>query len=173
MTENMIYPYKAINVYLEREYLEQLLEWVLKHKETLSKQEVIEFIDEFRKHVTILGFRNPVRAPITLQVNAYASAFEQKDDVIPFTLSTWAKTQPDLAEKVKLWLVDEGWDNLALERQFDENEGFNNNWPDKLSFDELVEKFTKANPDFKFSRNDLILMVLWISGRLPNQEIDL
>jgi hypothetical protein len=173
MAENDIYPYKAINVFLERDDLEQLLEMIIKEKDSLTKQDQIEFNNEFRKHVTILGFRNPVRAPISLQVNAYASAFEQKDEVIPFTLSTWTKIQPNLAEKVKIWLEAEGWDELKLERQFEEGEGFIKKWPDDYSFDKLVDEFTKANPDPEFSRNDLILMVLWISGRLPNQESEL
>ena len=173
MTENDLYPYKAINVFLDRDYLEQFLEKLLKEKETLPKKVQISFNNELKKYVTILGFRNPVRAPLPLQVNAYASAFEEKDEVIPFTLSTWTKIASEFAEGVMTWLQVDGWDDIALERQFDENEGFKKEWPEALTFDKLVEGFKKANPDLDFSRNDIILMVLWISGRLPNQEIDL
>lgn len=161
--------YKAINVFIERDYLEKILESILTGKDKLSKEEQIAFNNQFRKYVNILGFRNPSRAPLSLQVNAYASAFEEKEEIIPFTLSIWTKLNKNIAEVVYQWLEDEGWENLSLERTYQEDGGFIDDWPEKCTFDDVVEKFSDAKPDLSISRDDLILLVLWISGRLPKE----
>lgn len=173
MTEIEYLPYKTINVFIEREYLEELVESILKNKDSLSKEDQIAFAKLFKQYVNILGFRNVTRAPLPLQVNAYADAFVEKEEVIPFTLSTWTKLNANLAEKVKSWLESQGWENLAMERDYSESHGFIKKWPEDLSFDKLVEDFGKAHPDEEFSRDDLILMVLWISGQLPQEQTEL
>lgn len=173
MTENEYLPHKAINVYINEDYLERLLGFILKHKQDLPKEDQIAFANQFKKHVKILGFRKINRAPETLQLNAFVSAFEEKDEVVIFSLSTWTKIKKDFAEKVKSWLESQGWENLALERTFLESEGFLKKWPDGLTFDTLVENFKKAHPDLDFDRDDLILMVLWISGQLPEEQSEL
>jgi len=167
MPTNEIMPFKSINVYIERDYLEKVAKTVLEGFGKLSKEEQIQFSQNFRKYVNVLGFRNPLRAPLSMQVNAYATAFEEKDEVIPFSLTTWAKVNLALANKVKSWLESEGWEDLVLARDFEEDSGFVTDWPDDISFDQIEEKFQKAHPDFKFTRDDLILMVLWITGKLP------
>lgn len=173
MSENEYLPYKTINVYIDRQYLEDLVKSILNNKESLPKEDQIAFAKTFKKYVTILGFRNVTRAPLPLQVNAYADAFEEKEEVIPFTLSTWTKLRPDLAEKVKSWLESQGWENLAMKREYSETDGFINEWPEDLSLDQLVADFTKAYPDEEYLRDDMILMVLWISGRLPQDQTEL
>jgi hypothetical protein len=169
MPTKEILPFKSINVYIEREYLEKVAKNILEGVGKLKKEEQIGFSQNFRKYVNVLGFRNPLRAPLSLQVNAYASAFEEKEEVIPFSLTAWTRVNIDLAEKVQSWLESEGWEDLALAREFEEDNGFILDWPDDLSFDQLEEKFQKAHPDFEYSRDDLILMVLWIAGKLPNE----
>jgi hypothetical protein len=167
MPTNEILPFKSINVYIERDYLEKVTKNILEGLGKLNKQEQIRFSQNFKKYVTVLGFRNPLRAPLSLRVNAYATAFEEKEEVIPFTLTTWTKVNLALAEKVKSWLDSEGWEDLALERDFEEDSGFIADWPDDVTFDQVEVNFQKAHPDFEFDRDDLILMVLWIAGKLP------
>lgn len=173
MTENEYLPYKTINVFIDREFLEDLVESILKNKDSLSKEDQIAFAKSFKQYVTILGFRNVARAPLPLQINAYADAFVEKEEVIPFTLSTLTKLHAEFAEKVKSWLESKGWENLAMEREYSETPGFIKNWPEDLTFDKLVEDFAKAHPDEEFSRDELILMVLWISGQLPQEQTEL
>jgi hypothetical protein len=173
MPEIEYLPHKAINIFIERDYLEKVLNSILEDVQKLPKDEQIIFTNLFKKYVTVLGFRNPLRAPLGLQVNAYVSAFEKKDEVIPFTLTTWTRLNLDFAEKVRDWLESEGWEVLTLARTFEESEGFNSDWPEDLSFDQIEEKFKQTNPDVDFTRDDLILMVLWITGYLPKEQSDL
>jgi len=173
MAEKETLSFKTINVFIERDYLAQTLESILQEKKDLPKEDQIAFNNLFRKYVSVLGFRNPLRAPLQLQVNAFASAFEDKDEVVPFTLSTWTKLHEDFATLVKNWLESEGWEGLSLERSFEGAEGFVDEWPEDLSFDDLVKKFQKDNPDQDYGENDIILMVLWISGQLPPEQSEL
>jgi hypothetical protein len=160
--------FKTINVFVERGFLEETLKLILTNLKILSKEDQIEFSQIFKKYVTVLGFRNPKQAPLPLQVKAYATAFEEKEEVIPFTLSTWTKIKGDLANAVVKWLKSENWDDLTLVRNFDEDQGFKNDWPDDLSLDTVIKDFQKDHADMEVSKDDLALMILWVSGRLPN-----
>ena len=168
MAEKAILPYKAINVYMDQEYLEAVLASVINGVKKLPKEDQISFSQFMKKHVSVLGFRDPSRAPISLQVKALAKVFEEKDEVVPVVLSTWTKANKKLVKPVKTWLEAEGFKDLATERSFVEDEGFIADWPKKLAFDKMVKKFQKDNPDVKFNQDDLILMVLWMTGQLPN-----
>lgn len=173
MTDNEYLPYKTINVFINRDYLNQILENILNNKEKLSKENQISFAKQFRQHINVLGFRNPLLAPLPLQVRAYASAFEEKDDVIPFTLSSWAQINAGFAEKVRSWMEKQNWNVLPLERHFNESEGFINEWPNKMTFEKLTKKYKKDHPDDEINQDDLILMVIWISGQLPPEDSQL
>jgi hypothetical protein len=173
MADNETLSFRAINVFIERDFLQSKLEEILEARDELPKEEQIAFNNQFRKFVSVLGFRNPLRAPRQLQVNAYASAFEEKDEVVPFTLSTWTKLNQDFAEQVKDWLNSEGWEDLSLERSFESSDGFRDNWPEGVTFEKLSKKFHKDLPDVEFETNDLILMILWISDKLPPEQSEI
>ncbi len=167
MPDFEVLPYKAINVYIDQDYLMKVANDILTKVNKLPKQDQIDFSHFIKKHINVLGFRDSSRAPLPLQVNALVKTFEEKDEVVPFLLSIWAKINKKLAKDVKSWLESEGWKDLATEREFSEGAGFIEDWPKKLTFDKLVKDYQKFNPDAKFERDDLILMVLWISGKLP------
>lgn len=170
MNDKEYLPYKTINVFIESDYLRIILENIIKNINKLPKEDQISFGQSFREYVNILGFRNPMRAPLPLKVNAYLRAFEDMDEVIPFTLSIWTKIHRDFASEVKSWLESEGWTGLSLERDFDETEGFVSNWPESLTFEKLTKEFEKAHPELDYDEDDLILMILWISGKLPDED---
>jgi len=163
-------PFKTINVFIERNNLREILEFVIKNVDKLPKEDQISFGNSFREYVSILGFRNPLRAPLPLQVNAYVRAFEDMDEVIPFTLTSWTKLRSDFAEKVKDWLKSEGWEDLQLEREYDETSGFIREWPESLTFEKLNDDFAKANPNLDYDQDELLVMILWISGKLPDED---
>jgi len=170
MSENGYLPYKAINIFLEQDFLESVLRKILDEKNNLSKENQIALDRLFRQEISVLGFRDPTRAPLPLRLNAYLTAFEEKDEVIPLTLSIWTQLNLDLAKEVKDWLDSEGWENLAFEHQYNESEGFQKQWPEELTFDKLIEKFKESHPDHEISREEIILLVLWISGQLPTDQ---
>lgn len=160
-------PFKTINVYIERGFLEEILEQILSNLKNLSKETQGEFNQVFRKYVTVLGFRNPLHAPRPLQIKAFANAFEEKEEIIPFTLSTWASVNKNLANDVLDWLKSKKWDDLALHRSYEDSLGFTNDWPENQSLESISEKFQESNPDSAFSKDEIMLMILWVAGRLP------
>jgi hypothetical protein len=168
MAEKAVLPYKAINVYMEQDYLESVLGSVLAGVKKLPKQDQINFAQFLKKHVSVLGFRDPGRAPLALQVKALAKVFEDKDEVVPVILSYWTKVNKKLVKPIKTWLEAEGFKKLSAEREFVEGEGFIADWPKKLAFDKMVKAFEKDNADVKVSQDDLVLMALWLTGQLPN-----
>ncbi|HCU57953.1 MAG TPA: hypothetical protein DF984_07010 [Anaerolineaceae bacterium] len=168
MAEKAILPYKAINVYMEQEYLESVLASVVVGARKLPKQDQIFFSQFLKKYVSVLGFRDPGRAPLSLQVKALAKAFEEKDEVVPVVLSFWTKVNKKLVKPVKTWLEAEGFKDLVSERDFKEGAGFIADWPKKMAFDKMVKKFTKDNTEVKINQDDLILMALWLTGQLPS-----
>ncbi len=169
MSEIDYLPYKSINVLIEREPLEDILKRILQEINTLPKPDQINFVKEFKKYVKINGFRNPTMAPLAIRVMNYADAFEEKNEVIPFTFSTWTKTHPAFSEAVQKQLESLGFDNLLLQRKYEENKGFLPNWPQDLSTEAFLEKFHSANPKIDFDENAIIAMAAWISGKLPEE----
>lgn len=170
MAEHDVLPYKTINVFMEQDYLEEMVGDILTGVKNLDKAEQIAFSQFFKKNVKVLGFRDPTRAPITLQTRALASAFIANDDVIPETLSVWTRIHDADAQKVQTWLSDKGWTGLAVSRAFNESEGFLDDWPEDVTFDQLVDDYRKDHPKDDISRDDLILLILWISGKLPKEQ---
>ena len=168
MAEKAILPYKAINVYMEQEYLESVMKSTILGVKKLPKKDQIAFSQFMKKYVNVLGFRDPSRAPLPLQVRALAKVFEEKDEVVPVMLSNWVKVNKKYVKPVKTWLEAEGFKDLATERVYVEDSGFIADWPKKMAFEKMVKKFEKDNPDVKISQDDLILMVLWMTGQLPN-----
>jgi hypothetical protein len=162
-------PFKTINVYINQDYLESIMKAVLTGFKKFSKQEQIDFTRFLRKYVKILGFRDPSRAPLSLQINALAKAFEEKDEVVPVVLSIWTKVNKKLAGDVKAWLEENKFKNIEMEREYSEDAGFTPDLAKKWKFEKVEKDFSKTNPDTKFERDDLILMVLWLSGRLPKE----
>lgn len=167
METKEILSYRAINVFIEREYLEKIISFILKNAKSLPKEDQIEFNSHFNKYVKILGFRNPLRAPLSLQINGLTTAFEEKEEIIPKVLTTWTILNSPFSKIVSSWLEAEGWNNLKFKRIYSPEEGFIADWPKNFSFDQLDENFKKANPELKYEKNDLILMALWLSGKLP------
>jgi len=50
--------------------------------------------------------------------------------------------------------------------------GFLVRWPQKDSYDVLDAAYAEAYPDAKTETDDLRLMVVWMSGRLPYEMVD-
>jgi hypothetical protein len=167
MTEIDEKAYKAINVFVEREDLEDVLSQMFAKLKQLPKDIQIKFFAAYRKYIKINGFRNPVMAPLPFQVNALADAFEKEDEVIPFTLSTLTKTMPELAKSLQTFMDNDKWGETKLERPFVEGEGFASGWPKKMTTETFLKKFSKSYPNVEAPELAVLLLAIWISGRIP------
>jgi hypothetical protein len=66
-------------------------------------------------------------------------------------------------------LVARGWELLPPEADRTVLPGFLTKWPKGETFEVLNEVFLKMYPGTQASDDDISLMVVWLSGRLPYQ----
>jgi len=65
-----------------------------------------------------------------------------------------------------------GWKILPLDANRTKMPGFMIQWPQEDDFDTLYGSFREVNPDSEASDDDLGLMAVWLSGRLPYEMVE-
>jgi hypothetical protein len=124
-----------------------------------------------RKVIQVPGFRNSVKAPTALKVKPTAEAFEKSSDLVAAVLSAWAEAHPELRQQVYDLLVSRDWKVLPLEADRTKIPGFLTRWPKGEDFDVLNNAYIEKYPGSQTSSDQVSLMVVWISGRLPYQLV--
>jgi hypothetical protein len=120
-----------------------------------------------KRHVTVPGFRNSVKAPVALKIRSMNDAFEKRADLVGALLAAWAETQAPLRQQVFDLLTERGWEILPLEADRTKLPGFLTVWPANEDFDVLNEAFKEKYPESEATTDDVSLMAAWISTRLP------
>ncbi|MEJ2600405.1 MAG: hypothetical protein P8Z00_18870, partial [Anaerolineales bacterium] len=82
-------------------------------------------------------------------------------------LAIWAQSKPELRQQVYELLVEKGWEVLPAEANRAKLPGFATVWPKGQGFEELNQAFHEKYPQVEASGDDISLMVVWVSGRLP------
>jgi hypothetical protein len=127
-------------------------------------------IDQHTKRVVrVPGFRNSLKAPAQLKARPMAEAFEKNPELVAVVLAAWAEVQTELRTMVYDLLVARGWELLPAEADRTVLPGFLTKWPKGETFEVLNEAFREMYPGTEASDNDVSLMVVWLSGRLPYQ----
>jgi len=125
-------------------------------------------IDEMtKKYVRVHGFRNSEKAPAVVKAGPMADAFEKRPEIVAAVLAAWAEVNGDLRQKVYDLLKGRGWFLLPLPAFRQKLPGFFSHWPKVEDFETLNKAFGEAYPDSQYSSDDISLMVVWISSRLP------
>ena len=167
---NSLLPLISLNVFLLPDFRREILTTVLNQKDDLSpeiKQELRQAIKEF---VKISGFRNPLAAPQALQVRAMESPFEKESRFVKAILSSWADLKLDLGAKVQSVLPELGFEpNDQAPLYPDPENAFAVGWPEDLSFEKLAD-LVKQKTETDASSNEISLMTVWLTGRLPGSE---
>jgi len=167
---NSLLPLISLNVFLLPDFRREILTTVLNQKDDLSpeiKQELRQAIKEF---VKISGFRNPLAAPQALQVRAMESPFEKESRFVKAILSSWADINSDLQAKVQAVLPELGFEpNDQAPLYPDPENAFAVGWPEDLSFEKLAD-LVKQKTETDASSNEISLMTVWLTGRLPGSE---
>lgn len=159
-------PFNAINEFMLDDYRRQVISEVLESrrqdgdaKSTLDKV--------IKQAVFVPGFRNPVSAPVTLLTNPLITAFEKKPKVTATVLQIWAKAHTDLAVQVGDLLKSDHWEIFPIDTDHLKLPGFYPSWPDDSNFDTIFNEFRERYPDSTVIQNDVALMTVWLSNRLP------
>jgi hypothetical protein len=160
-------PFNAINEFMRDEYRLQVIRVTFDALPSLP-DEFRRPIDHLtRKVVQVPGFRNSSKAPLAIRVKPTAEAFEKSPQLVAAILAAWAATHADLSQRVYDLLVSRNWEVLPPSADRTKLPGFITKWPKGENFEVLSAAYIAKYPDQPVSSDDVSLMVVWISTRLP------
>jgi hypothetical protein len=165
-------PFHAINEFMTDEYRLEVLRAVLSAQPNLPGGYASAIDRQVKKHVTVPGFRNSVKAPAALKARPLADAFRKHPDLVAVILSAWAESKPILSQQVYDLLISLEWEILPVEADRTKLPGFLPSWQAGQDFDFIYQKFQEKYPVEAASKNDVSLMTVWLSGSLPYQIPD-
>jgi len=167
---NSLLPLISLNVFLLPDFRREILTTVLNQKDNLPPEIKQEFRQAIKEFVKISGFRNPLAAPQALQVRAMESPFEKESRFVKAILSSWADINSDLQPKVQALIPELGFEpNDQAPLYPDPENAFAVGWPEDLSFEKLAD-LVKQKTETDASSNEISLMTVWLTGRLPGSE---
>ena len=165
-------PFATINQFMLPEYRQKVIEAVLKQLSELPSQRRSAINNLIRKYVKISGFRNSDLAPLPLKVRQSAAAFEGHSDFVAQILSAWSELHHELRQEVYELLTTREWEVLQVDADRAKLPGFLVRWPKQETYDVLDAAFHEKFPQQEIAENDIRLMVVWVSGRLPFDMVD-
>lgn len=160
-------PFHAINEFMRPDFRLNVVRSALQSAEESAPDQRSRIEQLTRKLVNVPGFRNSAKAPLALRVKPTADAFEKSAPLVAAILHTWAAARPELAERVHQLLTGRGWEVLPVAADRTKLPGFMIHWPKGEDFEALVNAYQAAHPEAAESSDDISLMVVWISNRLP------
>jgi len=160
-------PYHAINEFMLDDYRHQVVSKALQVLPELPEELRAGLETQIRQVVRVPGFRNSLKAPTPLKVKPTEKAFEKNPELVSLIIAAWAHAHPDLRQQVFDLLTGRGWELLPVEADRWKLPGWLTVWPKGQDFDVLYEAFREAHPESEAEKNDVSLMAVWLSGRLP------
>lgn len=162
-------PFHAINEFMRDDFRLDIIKTTLNGLDQLPSnlQKLIGI--STRKAVTVPGFRNSTKAPTALRAKATTEAFEKNPKLVAAFLTGWSELYLELRQQVYDMLIDRGWKTFPPEADRTKLPGFMIRWPEGEEFDTLNDDFRKRFPQTENTDDEISLMVVWISVRLPYQ----
>ena len=197
MEENQVQflPFNAINEFMRDDFRLKVIRSVLTKLSSLPSalQDPINKIT--RRVVQVPGFRSSEKAPAAIKLLPMASAFQKSPELVAAVLAAWAELHSDLRNQIYSILKTRGWPmvpeeiqdvsalaaSIKLERPSDWGvlpqladrtrlPGFLIYWPVNQSYDDIYSDFTREYPQAEGSVDEVSLMAIWLSLRLPYKE---
>lgn len=165
-------PFHAVNEFMRSDYRLLVVRDTLGALSALPDGFRIPIDQLTRSIVQVPGFRNSAKAPLGKRVKPTAEAFEKSPQMAAAILSAWAEAHPGLRQQVYDLLVERQWEVLPPESDRTQLPGFMITWPKGEDFEQLTKAFTEKYPTGNVTNDDVSLMVVWVSVRLPYQFED-
>ncbi len=160
-------PFHAINEFMREDYRLEVVRSTLHALEILPPEARDPLNRLTRKLVQTPGFRNSAKAPASIRARPTAEAFTKSPQLAAAVLSAWAEAHLDLRQQVYDLLAERGWQMLPPDADRTRTPGFMMTWPKGEDFDSLNAAFKEKYPQIQANPNDVSLMVVWLSLRLP------
>lgn len=165
-------PFHAINEFMRDDYRLTVVREVLNGMAGLPEEQRAILDQITRRAVKVPGFRNSAKAPVTLRLRATVDAFAKSAPLVAAILLAWGDLHPELRQMVYAMLQDRGWGTFPPEADRTQMPGFMVTWPKGEDFDTLVAAFKERYPEDEATSDDISLMVVWVSLRLPYEMVD-
>jgi len=163
-------PFHALNEFMRPDYRLTVVRAALAALPQLPPH-VRAPIDSLTKQIVrVPGFRNSLQAPPPMRAGPMAAAFEQSPELVSAILAAWAETHADLRQNVYDLLKARSWEVLPPDADRTKLPGFLTHWPVGEDFEALNKAFSENYPDTVANSDDVSLMVVWMSGRLPYHD---
>ena len=170
--KTQFFHFHTINEFMLPDFRQQVLTQVITNIESLPPELRSQLSAQIRQLVKVPGFRNSSQAPAVVKVRGSIQAFERSPQFAANVLSAWSELNASLRQQVYDFLVQRGWKVLPVEADRTTVPGFLTRWPKAEQFDVLDEAFRAAPPETTSSKDDISLMVVWISTRLPYELVE-
>jgi hypothetical protein len=190
MPENTEFlPFHAINEFMRPDFRLSVIRNTLTSQSSLSESFSKELNQKIKKRVSVPGFRNSDKAPALMKVLPTTKSFEKNPDLVAAVLSCWVELKPELRDQVYQLLKSRNWrmfqetdgmniENLTIELIKEwpvfpitinraKLPGFFTHWPNGEDFEVLYNNYSELFPESKSSIDEVSLMIVWLSMRLP------
>ncbi|WP_075074240.1 hypothetical protein [Longilinea arvoryzae] len=164
--------FHAINEFMLPEYRQQVLTQVMSNLESLPADLRSRLNGQIRQLVKVPGFRNSSLAPVQVKARSAVQAFERSPQFAANVLAAWSELNIELRQQIFDFLTARGWTILPLDADRTKLPGFLTRWPKAEQFDMLDETFRSLHPETTHSKDDISLMAVWLSTRLPYELVD-
>jgi hypothetical protein len=165
-------PFHAINNFMMPEYRLSVLQTVLSRLDDLPGDRRGAINSQLKRLLKVPGFRNASQAPLRFKIKGSVTPFEQSPDMVVQILAGWCELHPELRQQVFDLLTERGWELLPVETDRTKLPGFLSRWPKGEEFEIINKAFHEKYPDLQVSDNDISLMTVWLSGRLPYEVVE-
>lgn len=163
-------PFHAINDFMIDDYRQQVFQRVLEGYEQLSSASLARLNASIKRHVQVPGFRNSAKAPKALILRHLSKPFEKSSELAAAVVAAWAELNSTLSTKVFDVLTGRGWEMLPVDADRTRLPGFFTRWPSDENYDTVFAALQQAYPDEQFNQDDVSLMSVWLSMRLPYES---
>ena len=163
-------PFHAINEFMRDDYRSSVIRFTLNALSILPAEYRNPVEQLTKRNVQVPGFRISTKAPIQLRLKPTTDAFLKSPQMAAAILSAWAEAHTNLRSQVHELLVTRGWDIPPIEAERTRLPGFVPDWPKEEDFEKLTHAFKEIYPATEANDDDISLMVIWVSGRLPYQS---
>lgn len=182
-------PFHAINEFMRPDFRLIVIRHSLSALSNLSNQHQDSVNRMVRRTVKIPGFRNSEKAPTAIKIVPTAKAFEKNPELVAAILSAWSESKSVLRQQVFEVLKQRGWSLLPAESvsltnlpsvesekdwgvlppEVDRSSlpGFLTYWPKDQEFEAIYQTFSELYPEENASIDEVSLMTVWLSNRLP------
>ncbi|MEN6411116.1 MAG: hypothetical protein ABFD44_15535 [Anaerolineaceae bacterium] len=165
-------PFHAINGFMRDDYRTSVIHHVLSNLSQLPDDIQAPVRTAIRKSVQVPGFRNSAQAPVSMKVKPSAALFEKDPRFAAIILSAWSELHSTLRTQVYDLLSERGWELIPAEADRTRLPGFLITWKDGEDFDLINRAFQEKYNLPDVSADDISLMTVWISNRLPYSSED-